>query len=72
MTNGDKIRRMTDTQLAELVDIVAAGVLGDKICRDCAARYGSCLAKETEYEKCRYHGPEGAVKWLGEEVLSWG
>lgn len=71
MTNGDKIRRMTDRDLAAMFTAIAAGELDDKICRDCSALYGPCPAKETEQEKCRYSGLDAYVKWLGQEVQTW-
>lgn len=71
MTNGDKIRRMTDRDLAAMFDAVSAGALDDKICRDCSTLYGPCPAKETEHEKCRYSWLDAYVKWLGQEVQTW-
>lgn len=71
MTNGDKIRRMTDRDLATMFDAISAGVLDDKICRDCSTLYGPCPAVETAYEQCRYSGLDAYVKWLGQEVQTW-
>lgn len=71
MTNGDKIRRITDRDLAAMFAAISAGALDDKICRDCYALYGPCPAKETEHEKCRYSGLDAYVKWLGQEVQIW-
>lgn len=71
MTNGDKIRRMTDRDLAAMFTAIAAGELDDKICRDCSARYGPCPAVETAHEQCRYNGVDAYVKWLGQEVQTW-
>ena len=54
MTNGDKIRAMTDEELADK--------LTDK-CAVCAYHYAEC---ETKFCLCE----EGVLKWLKQEVQS--
>lgn len=49
MTNGAKIRRMSDAELVEFLAAVESGLLSDKICRDCAAQYGQCLAEQKRF-----------------------
>lgn len=71
MTNGAKIRRMSDAELVEFLAAVESGLLSDKICRDCAAQYGQCLAEQSHGEQCHYTGSTGCLKWLGEEVRTW-
>ena len=71
MTNGDKIRRMTDRDLAAMFAAISAGALDDKICLDCSTLYGPCPAVETAHEQCRYSGLGAYVKWLGQEVQTW-
>ena len=55
MTNADKIRSMTDEQLADWI----GSIIDIESCKYCAYDYDSCI-----YKQC----PEGRLAWLRKEA----
>ena len=70
MTNGDKIRAMTDHELAELIEALASD--GGPLCKDCQAETGAddcpVIVGCKFVGDCRYDGIAGAIRWLSQEV----
>ncbi len=70
MTNGDKIRAMTDHELAELIEALVG--CDSPLCKDCQAETGAAdcqvIVDGNFVSDCRYDGVAGTIRWLSKEV----